>query len=173
MQHFRQLLSVDTDDVVIAATSYDVNLSDTDSSAVCQVLKRCFPSNCIIINNAVAHAVPASVRVEPAPQLANHTSSLVFWFRLQLNIQQKGFTKESLKEVAATVALGHGENPNDRLTLSALCSVLHEWDLQNVCFGLRSHIVNGQFFGSEPEKVLWFFRILIHGYNFLNPKPVI
>ena len=160
---------------MIAATSYDVNLSDTDSSAACQVLKHCFPSNCIIINNAVAHAVPASVRVEPAPQLATHTSSLVFWFRLQLNIQRRGFTKESMQafkqEVAGTLAVKHGENPGDRVSLTALCSLLHEWGLQNVCFGLHSHIVNGQFFGSEPEKVLWFFRILIHGYNFLNPKP--
>ena len=150
---------------MIAATSYDVNLSGTDSSAVCQVLKECFPSNCIIINNAVAHAVPACVRVEPAPQLATHTSSLVFWFRLQLNIQRMGFTKESMQafkqEVAATMVVDQGDNPGDRVSLSALCSVLHEWDLQNVCFGLRSHIVNGQFFGSEPEKVLWFFRILI------------
>lgn len=165
---FAESLSVCSEDLVIAATSYDVNLSDKSTQDLCEFLKGCFPQNCIVINSCIHYAVAATVGVgEAAPQLATHTHSLVFWFRLQLNMQHKGFDPNSLREVTAD------ENCSDKESLLALCLCLIDNKLDVVCQELRMHILNGKFFGSEPEKVLWFFRTLIHGYNFLYPRQVI
>ena len=158
-----QSLSVCNDDLVIAVTSYDVGLTVELSNQLCDFLKGCFPSNCIVINGSVTHAVAASAtRDQAAPQLAMHTSSLVFWLRLQLTIQEEGV--RALRTIGTTTTVG---NRRDGVSLLALCACLHENDLQDVSYGLRDHIVNGQFFGSEPKKVLVFFQILIHGYHFL------
>jgi hypothetical protein len=165
-EEFKRSLSVSTDDLVIAATSYDVDLSSDTSGQLCEFLKSCFPSNCIVINGVVTHAVATSVtKKETTLELATPTSSFVFWLRLQLKIQEKGFSKESLREV---------RTPSDSCdggSLLSLCVCLHENHLQSVCYGLRDHIVNGQFFGSESDKVLRFFQTLIHGYRFLHSNP--
>ena len=160
---FVRSLSVCKDDFVIAATSCDVNLNAEISGQLCEFLKGCFPLNCIVINGVVTHAVATNVtRVETTPELATHTSSFVFWLRLQLKIQEKGFSKESLQ------SLRDVHTPSDGGSLLSLSVCLHDNNLQSVCYGLRDHIVNGQFFGSEPLKVLRFFQTLIHGYRFLN-----
>jgi hypothetical protein len=160
---FVRSLSVCKDDFVIAATSYDVNLNAEISGQLCEFLKGCFPLNCIVINGVVTHAVATNAtREETIPELATHTSSFVFWLRLQLKIQEKGFSKESLQ------SLRDVHTPSDGGSLLSLSVCLHDNNLQSVCYGLRDHIVNGQFFGSEPLKVLRFFQTLIHGYDFLK-----
>ena len=123
-------LSVCKDDLVIAATSYDVDLSLEISGQLCDFVKGCFPFNCIVINGVVTHAVATNVtREEATPELATHTSSFVFWLRLQLKIQEKGFSKESLQ------SLRDVHNPSDGGSLLYLCVCLHDNDLQSVCYG--------------------------------------
>jgi hypothetical protein len=92
-EEFVRSLSVCKDDLVIAATSYDVDLSSDTSGQLCEFLKGCFPLNCIVINGVVTHAFATNVtKKETTPELATQTSSIVFWLRLQLKIQKKRFS---------------------------------------------------------------------------------
>lgn len=145
---------------MIAATSCKVNLDDTSTGSVRNVLTACFPDNTIVINSVVTHHSAAPVLDASHPGLATHTSSLVCWFRLQLHIGYNGFNMEELDKLKF-------KDQKDFKKLLTLSWTLDTHGLESIRQDLHRYT---SFFRSPVDKVLSFFTILIHGYRVVNSQ---
>jgi len=155
-------LNVSKGELVIAATSCEVNLDTTSTGRVRDVLTACFPHNTIVINSVVTHVSAAPSLDASHPGLATHTSSLVCWFRLQLHIQHNGFNMEEHDKLQRLKF-----NDQDFNKLLTLSWTLDTHGLTVIRHDLHRHT---SFFRSPVDKVLSFFTILIHGYRVVDSQ---
>jgi hypothetical protein len=165
-QELIQLLNVSNGELVIAATSCEVNLDETSTRGVRDVLTACFPNNTIVINSVVTHVSAAPVVDASHPGLATHTSSLVCWFRLQLHIQQKGFNMKELQRLEKEKKITD-QDLKDFNKLLTLSWTLETHGLTSIRDDLHRHT---SFFRSPVDTVLSFFTILIHGYHVVDSQ---
>lgn len=162
-----------TFDSVICCTSLEEELQDEQREALVSKLTSCFSQKQIVINFRVVFCLQPVIEAPPIDvSLGLDTSFLVYWARLQLDIDQRGFNNVSLRKIQSDDAVA----AEDRKSLLAICGTLHECSLSNVCRNLCRHIVQGKIFGHSSSDVSLFFRTLIHGHSTVasicSPSPL-
>jgi len=148
--NMKQLLPASTGDIVVAATSINVDLSVGATSLLRNVLQRCFPANYVVINEGAEGAA---------------SSLLVNWVRAWVDIAAVGRAKATSNMFESKrIKRNHVES-----SVMLLCGTLFDHGQSEACCILLPHISQGKIFNHEPAVVLNFIQVLIHGHRILNP----
>ena len=142
------LLPATSTDIVVAATSINVDLSVDATSQLSNFLKTCFPHNHIVINESAEGTAP---------------SLLVNWVRAWVDIAAVGRDKATSNMIQRKKSKTHHVDGNVML----LCGTLFDHGRSEACCILLPHISQGKIFNHEPTVVLNFIQVLIHGHRIL------
>jgi ubiquitin C-terminal hydrolase len=146
----KQCLPASTSDIVVAATSINVDLSADATSRLRIVLQRCFPANYVVINEGADGAA---------------SSLLVNWVRAWVDIAAVGRAEATSNMFGSKKTKRNHVDTNVML----LCGTLFDHGQSEACCVLLPHISQGKIFNQEPAVVLNFIQVLIHGHRILDP----
>lgn len=149
----KSMLPASTGDIVVAATSFNVDLTKEQALGLSSSLSSCFPSNDIVINDM------NESRECTAPSL------LVDWVRAWVDILAMGHKQAFSNNMTRKRIKACHVDENVML----LCGTLFDQGCESeACCILLPHISQGKIFNHEPTSVLIFINILIHGHKILQ-----